>query len=520
MRSVKLLGSRRGDRRSARHTPTARRRPGAIVFAISTACVLAAGTVLVDASPSSAKVSAATNSIITIAGPAAGLGSPQSAAFDPHGNLIVADENNNVIKVVAASKGTFYGQSMVPGGVYTIVSGLSGPNGVAVDPQGDIAITDTGDNEVIFIPPVGGNYFGSTLSAGQIFPVAEGVATSPSSITSVAPWYSAGLNSPDGIAFDARGDLVIADTFNDVVRFMPRAGGVFFGRSMSAGNIYTIAGDTVNGYSGDGGPADLAQLAMDNFDGIGVDPNGNVVFSDVDNMVVRVVANVTGSFQGRAVTAGDIYTIAGDTNEGFKGDKKPATKAWLDTPQGIAVDGSDNVLISDSNNNRIRVVAGAAGTYDGMHVKMGDIYTVPGTAGLLNGLGGISLGPSSQIVIPDGTDNVVLELADVPPVPSVAGLKPAFGPISGDRKVTITGTGLAGAREVLFGSRPATSFAVKSNKKIIAFSPVGTLGTVVVSVVASTGAGGGYYTYQLSAGKTKHAAERRSVPGWFATCSG
>jgi len=238
---------------------------------------------------------------------------------------------------------------------------------------------------------------------------------------------------------------VIADTVNDVVRFMPRSGGVFFGRSMSAGNIYTIAGDTVTGYSGDGGPADLAQLAMDNFDGIGVDPNGNVVFSDVDNMVVRVVANINGTFQGRAVSAGDIYTIAGDSNEGFAGNKKAAIKAKLDTPQGVAVDGSDDVFISDSNNNVIRFVAGVTGTYDGMHVKMGDIYTVPGT-GVLNGPAGISLGPSGQLVIADNGNNVIRELADVPPIPSVAGIKPAFGPISGDHKVTITGTGLSGAK--------------------------------------------------------------------------
>jgi len=490
---------------NGRHTPTAQLPPRGIAFAISAACVVAAGSVLVDANPSSAKGAAPTESIITVAGVAAGLGSPQSAALDPHGNLIVADEDNNVVKVVAAAKGVFYGQSMVPGGVYTIVGGLSGPNGVAVDPQGDIAITDTGDNEVIFIPAVGGAYFGNSLSAGQIFPVAEGVATG--SITNVDPWYSAGLNSPDGIAFDARGDLVIADTLNDVVRFMPRSSGLFFGRSMSAGNVYTIAGDTVIGYTGDGGPADLAQLAMDNFDGIGVDANGDVVFSDVDNMVVRVVANVNGTFQGRAVSAGDIYTIAGDGNEGFKGDKKAATKAWLDAPQGVAVDGSGDVFISDSNNNMIRFVAGGTGTYDGMHVKMGDIYTIPGTPAFLNGPAGISLGPSGQIVIADNGNNVIRELADVPPIPSVTGLKPAFGPISGDHKVTITGTGFSGAKEVLFGSRPATSFAVKSDKKIVAFSPIGTLGTVVVTVVSTSGAGagGGFYTYQLSAGKAKHS---------------
>jgi hypothetical protein len=217
------------------------------------------------------------------------------------------------------------------------------------------------------------------------------------------------------------------------------------------------------------------------------------------------VANVTGTFQGRAVTAGDIYTIAGDGNEGFKGNKKAADKAWLDTPQGIAVDGYDDVFISDSANNMIRFVAGVPGTYDGMKVKTGDIYTIDGTQ-VLNDPAGISIGPSGQIVIADNGNNIIRELADVPPVPFVTSLKPAVGPVSGGHKVTITGTGLSGAEEVLFGSRPATSFAVKSAKKIVAFSPAGTLGNVVVTVVSTTGSGAspGAYTYLLSVGKSKH----------------
>src|SRR5271166_549351 len=132
MRSVRLRrpfgGSRhrsRGSNRrsindgNGRHTRTARRRPLSIALAISVASVVSAGSVLVDAHPSWAKGAASTLSIVTVAGAAAGLGSPQSAALDPHGNLIIADENNNVVKVMAASTGVFYGQSMVAGGVYT-----------------------------------------------------------------------------------------------------------------------------------------------------------------------------------------------------------------------------------------------------------------------------------------------------------------------------------------------------------------------------------------------------------------
>ena len=62
------------------------------------------------------------------------------------------------------------------------------------------------------------------------------------------------------------------------------------------------------------------------------------------------------------MTAGDIYTVAGNGGEGFSGDGGPATSAELCDPGGIAVDGA-NLLIADSgygnsNTSRIREVTG------------------------------------------------------------------------------------------------------------------------------------------------------------------
>ncbi len=175
--------------------------------------------------------------------------------------------------------------------------------------------------------------------------------------------------------------MIVADTGNDLIRFIPAVARTVFNKAVTPGRIYTLAGNMNYGYTGDGGPGPSAQLQLDTFNGVTTDSKGDVVFSDVDNQVVRLIAAATGTSMGRAVAAGDIYTIAGSgpNHEGFKGDKKSATKAWLDTPQGVAVDGAGNLLISDSNNNRIRVVPAAKGTYDGMSVKAGDMYTVAGT---------------------------------------------------------------------------------------------------------------------------------------------
>jgi hypothetical protein len=87
------------------------------------------------------------------------------------------------------------------------------------------------------------------------------------------------------------------------------------------------------------------------------DGAGNVLICDGYNQRVRVIAETTGRFYGRAMTKGDIYTVAGDGTEGFSGDGGPATHAELSQPNWAAVDGA-NLLITDRLNNRIRKVTG------------------------------------------------------------------------------------------------------------------------------------------------------------------
>jgi hypothetical protein len=90
----------------------------------------------------------------------------------------------------------------------------------------------------------------------------------------------------------------------------------------------------------------------------------------------------------------------------------------------------------------------------------------------------------------------------LPPAPTVTGLSPASGPTTGGTSVTITGTNLAGASAVAFGSAPATSFTVTSATSITATSPVGAAGTVDVTVTTlggtSTLASTDHFTYAVS----------------------
>src|SRR5262249_27757972 len=177
------------------------------------------------------------------------------------------------------------------------------------------------------------------------------------------PAARAELCEPDAAAVDAAGNMVIADTFNSRIRVVAASTGTFYGRAMTAGDIYVVAGDGTAGFAGDGGPATAAELYWPS--GVGIDRAGNLLISDSSTERVRVVAERTGTFYGRAMTAGDIYTIAGNGREGFSGDGGPATSAELQAPYGVAEDANGNLVFADDGNNRVRVVASSTGTFYG-----------------------------------------------------------------------------------------------------------------------------------------------------------
>jgi DNA-binding beta-propeller fold protein YncE len=104
------------------------------------------------------------------------------------------------------------------------------------------------------------------------------------------------------------------------------------------------------------------------------------MISDSLNNKVRMVAESTATFYGRAMVAGDIYTIAGTGRQGFSGDGGPAAGAELFEPWGLAFDQSGNLLVADSGNGRVRMVAATTGASYGAARTAGDIYTIAGSS--------------------------------------------------------------------------------------------------------------------------------------------
>jgi len=353
------------------------------------------------------------------------LNGPFGVAVDGAGNLVIADDYNNRVRVAAAATGTFYGQAMKAGDIYTVAgrgmaafSGDGGPAtsakfnrpmGIAVDGAGNLVITDFNNQRVRVVAVTTGTFYGQAMTAGDVYTVAGDGKQGFSG--DGGPATSAELNYPTGVAVDGAGNLVIAEEGNNRVRVVAVKTGTFYGQAMTAGDIYTVAGDGTTGFSGDGGPATSAELNYPS--GVAVDGAGNLVIADYGNERVRVVAVKTGTFYGQAMTAGDIYTVAGDGTTGFSGDGGAATSAELNTPSWMAVDSAGNLVIADAGNNRVRVVAVTTGTFYGQAMTAGHIYTVAGD-GSYGFSGDGHPGTSAELADPEGVavDGVNLVIVD------------------------------------------------------------------------------------------------------------
>jgi uncharacterized protein (TIGR03437 family) len=301
--------------------------------------------------------------------------SPKAVAVDSAGNVYIADTGlYQVCKVSAGTITVLAGNGTPFFGIETsgqaVNTAIGAPSGLAVDSSGNVYISDQTNNVVLKVTPGGA----LSIFAGTGNPGYTGDHQQATSAT---------LNTPQGLAVDASGNVYIADGNNYVVRVVapngvittfagggtaqstgsgiaatsmslgyPRglavdsAGSLYIGASfqvfkVSNGIITTVAGDGNPGYSGNGGPAVDAWL--DGLGGVGVDSSGNVFFSDWGNNVIWEVSS--GTIQ---VIAGDISLPVGNTGNGG-----PATSASFNEPMGLTV-GGGNVYIADTFDNVIR----------------------------------------------------------------------------------------------------------------------------------------------------------------------
>lgn len=323
---------------------------------------------------------------------AAELNDPEGIAVDAAGNIYIADTGDNRIREIPARSGkivAFAGNWSNPictnptsacgdGGSAVNASFGVGPVGIAVDHKGNVYIADTGDNRVRVV-----NTSTSVINAfagngNQCTPIYGACGDTGSALTAT-------MGPPRGLAVDASGNLYIADSKDNRIRFV------------SSGTITTFAGIVGahnHGFGGDGGSPTSALLAAPN--GVFVDSANNVYIADTGNQRIRkVAANVINTILGggnggdgaaataaqlanpfavaldnggnyyiadtannriRKVSNGTITTVAGHGEANYSGDNGPAVDATLNAPEGVALDASGNIFIADSANRMVREV--------------------------------------------------------------------------------------------------------------------------------------------------------------------
>ena len=324
---------------------------------------------------------------------AARLNWPTAIALDGLGNLYIADTWNHRIRRVDAT-GTITtiagtGEVGYSGdGGPAVAAQLNWPAGMAVDGQGNLYFADGFNHRIRRIDATG--IITTIAGTGEVGYSGDGGSA-----------VAARLNLPGDVAIDGSGNLYITDTWNHRIR-----------RVDATGMITTIAGTGEQGYGGDGGPAVAARL--EGPVAVAVDGAGKLYITDKGNRRIRrvdateTIATIAGVGPGtfnrrdgpaamaalyepiglaldesgslyiadtyhqhirRVDTSGTISTIAGFdffgpqgaeiggfAAGGFNGESGPALEVGLDTPIGLAVDGSGNVYVADGYNHRVRIL--------------------------------------------------------------------------------------------------------------------------------------------------------------------
>ena len=333
---------------------------------------------------------------------------PFAVAIDGSGNMYISDQYNQVIRKVNTSGiiSTIAGNDTAgysgDGGVATSAK-LNYPGGVAVDGSGNVYFSDNNNNRIRKVN-----------TSGIISTIAGNGTAGYSGDGSAAT--TAEFNSPTALAIDGSGNIFIADENNNRIR-----------KINTSGIISTVAGNGTSGFTGDGSTATSAELSSPS--GIAVDGTGNLFITDRNNYRIRKVN-----------TSGTINTIAGTSLTGYSGDGGLATSGELNSPWGVAVDGSGKVFIADAGNQRIRLVsavplpiAGATSVCIGAAIALSDAIaggvwsssnTTIATVGLTSGsVFGVTAG-TATISYTIGPSSSVLTVT-VNPLPATISGTPA-----------------------------------------------------------------------------------------------
>jgi sugar lactone lactonase YvrE len=269
---------------------------------------------------------------------------------------------------------------------------------------------------------------------------------------------------PSAIVFDPVGNLYIAETANHVIRKVD-----------TNGNITTIAGTGMQGFSSVSGPASAAHL--DSPKGLALDTANNLYIADTHNHVIRKLS----------LTTNILTKIAGNGAPGFSGDSGPATSAQLDLPIAIAVDAQNNLYLADARNHRIRRIDAATGVIttiagNGTQGFSGD--NTPATAASIDSPTGLALDASNNLYLADTHNHRIRRIDAITGVITTIAGNGSLG-YSGDTAPAATAT-LALPHGLTLDAAGDIYFADTENHRIRRIDAI----TGIITTVAGNGAQG------------------------------
>ena len=420
---------------------------------------------------------------------AAQISRPRGVAVDSTGNVYIADTDNNRIRKVDSSgiittiagRGDHQNAGFDGDGGPATAALLHSPRGIAVDGVGNVYFADTGNRRIRKVD-----------SAGTITTIV-GDGNRPGRKNSSfggdgGPATAAQLSFPYGVAVDGLGNVYIADAgLNSRIRKVD-----------AAGIITTIAGNGMEGYRGDGGPAVLAQLHYPS--GVAADTAGNIYIADWGHNRVRKVdaAGTITAFAGDGV--GELETpphrIA-EATFGHGGDGGPAVEAAVTGPEGVEVDGAGNVYIAA--NGRIRKVdaAGIITTIAGggaIDDYQGGGDGNPATALELGRVSNVAVDGSGNLYIAEEGNDRIRKVGTAGTITTIAGGGTfGFGGFHGDGGPA-TEAHLDNPHDVAVDSKGNIYIADTRNNRIRKVDAAGTITTFAGDGTESYGGDGGLAT--------------------------